>query len=82
MKKVILLVAMTASIAACTRDESASKLLEIQGHTDIEITGYEFFSCSEDDAFKTGFRAKTATGAAVKGTVCEGWFKGKTIRYD
>lgn len=83
MKKTILIVAMALSIAACgTRTESAEALLNQQGYTDVEITGYDMFSCSEDDNFKTGFVATAPNGDRVSGTVCEGLMKGKTIRFD
>ncbi|QXN67455.1 hypothetical protein [Stenotrophomonas phage BUCT608] len=58
----------------------AEEVLEANGYTDIELTGYAMFSCSDDDTFKTGFRAKSPAGQQVKGAVCSGWFKGATIR--
>lgn len=70
-------------MAACTQPEKSTRLLEAQGYTDVEITGYDVWACSEDDWYHTGFTAKTVTGQPVKGTVCAGFlFKGATIRYD
>lgn len=83
MKKTILIAAMALSVAACgTRSESAEQLLNQQGYTDVETTGYNMFSCSEDDNFKTGFTATAPNGERVSGTVCEGLWKGKTVRFD
>lgn len=70
-------------LSGCTRSEKARELLDANGYRDIEITGYNFFSCSEDDVFHTGFRATGPTGKTVEGTVCAGWFfKGATIRFE
>lgn len=81
MKK-LLLVIMVSFIIGCTNSNSATELLEKEGYTDIEMTGYSWFGCSEDDFYHTGFKAKK-NGKEITGTVCEGFlFKGKTIRYE
>lgn len=81
MKK-LLLVIMVSFIIGCTNSNSAIELLEKEGYTDIEITGYSWFECSKDDFYHTGFKAKK-NGKEIIGTVCEGLlFKGKTIRYE
>lgn len=70
-------------LTACTRPESATRVLEQNGFRNIEITGYTFFSCSEDDAIHTGFTAVSMAGMHVSGTVCEGIvFKNSTIRFE
>lgn len=69
-------------LCGCTRPEEASRVLENSGYRDIEITGYNYFSCSKDDVFRTGFLAISCNGAKVEGTVCSSWFKGATIRFD
>jgi hypothetical protein len=70
-------------LAACTQPDRATEVLEAQGYTDIRITGYDAFACSKDDAFHTGFVAKSPNGRTVKGVVCAGLvFKGATIRFD
>jgi hypothetical protein len=81
MKYLTILAALV--LVGCTQPDKAAQLLKAQGYTDIEITGFNFFSCSEDDAYHTGFTAKTVTGATVRGTVCAGmFFKGATIRFE
>lgn len=64
----------------CSRPDSANKVLHQNGYTDIEITGWKFFGCDGNDFFSTGFKAKSPIGFPVSGNVCEGWFKGATIR--
>ncbi|QYN80453.1 hypothetical protein [Kosakonia phage Kc304] len=82
MKKI--LIAMLAVLAVgCTDADNATRLLDANGFTDIEITGYSFFSCSEKDAQSTGFIATGPTGKQVKGAVCSGLiFKNSTIRFE
>lgn len=82
MKKLILL-CMCLFIISCTNSENAFKFLSNEGYTEIEMTGYKWFSCSNDDCFRTGFKARNMNGKVVEGTVCEGLvFKGKTLRFD
>lgn len=82
MKHIALLV-IVAGLAACTQPNNAQSLLESQGYTDVRITGYNWFGCSDDDTYHTGFEAKSPTGKPISGTVCAGLiFKGATIRFD
>lgn len=76
------LLALVLALTACTQPVDATRMLRSAGYTDIRITGYSFFACSEDDTFATGFEAKGPTGQQVKGTVCAGLLKGGTIRLD
>lgn len=79
---VVLLIIM-AVLSGCTDINHADKLLKANGFKNISYTGYDFFACSEDDFYHTGFIATTASGTPVKGTVCKGaFFKGATIRFD
>ena len=84
MKKLILMGAIFAlALSSCMTDEpNAKRLLESEGYTNIEFTGYNCFECSEDDWYSTGFEATNSNGNHVKGTVCAGMWKGKTIRFD
>jgi hypothetical protein len=81
MKKLILSMAV-AALCGCTAPDRSTSALKAAGYTDIELTGYSFFACSESDQFATGFRAKGPTGVKVEGTVCAGFLKGSTIRLD
>lgn len=83
MKTKLAFVAFLAlATSACTSPETAIRILEQNGYTNIQMTGYSFFACSEDDTFATGFQATSPTGQVVEGTVCSGLFKGATIRFN
>jgi len=71
-----------ALLIGCTNNKGAIEVLEAQGFKDIVFTGYEFFSCSKDDFYHTGFKAVSGFGHPVSGTVCEGFlFKDSTVRF-
>lgn len=57
-------------------------LLNSQGYTKVEITGYQWFACGEGDLFSTGFNAINSNNHSVSGTVCRGLFKSSTIRFN
>ena len=78
----IVIVITTGLLSGCTKPESAREILSSNGYTRIEITGYNYFSCGDSDTFKTGFTAISSNGTRVSGTVCSGWLKGSTIRFD
>ena len=70
------------TLSGCTNSSDAHRALENSGYTDVQITGYDFFACSGDDFFHTGFTAKNLNGVEVQGTVCSGLlFKNATIRF-
>lgn len=69
-------------LVGCTSAKDATKALTSAGFKDIEITGYDYLACSDDDTFRTGFKAVGPTGKHVEGAVCSGWFKGATIRFE
>jgi len=70
------------AFCGCSDSQGTKDLLRSQGYTDIVTTGYDWFSCGEDDTYATGFRAKSSNGSNVRGVVCSGLlFKGSTIRF-
>jgi hypothetical protein len=74
---------LVLALVGCTQPDKARELLNAQGYSDIQITGYNVWGCSDDDTYHTGFRAKSANGSVIEGTVCAGlFFKGATIRFD
>jgi len=81
MKKLILVCSLIA-LAACTKPEATERLLAREGYTDVKITGYSFFACSDSETFHTGFVARLPNGNMVSGTVCSGWLIGNNIRID
>ncbi len=83
---IALLIVMAAAflfiLSGCTKPEATKRILEREGYQEISITGYRWFSCSDDDFWQTGFVAKK-NGQIVRGTVCAGLlFKGSTVRFD
>ena len=82
MKHTIILLLASLVMAGCTQPEKATDVLGKAGYSNITITGYEVFGCSEDDNFHTGFTAIGPSGQPVNGVVCSGIMKGSTIRID
>ena len=85
LKKAIFAVSLCGLIliGGCTQPDGATRHLLDAGYTNVVITGYNWFACSEDDTSHTGFKATGPTGRQVSGTVCGGVFlKGATIRLD
>lgn len=81
MKRIIALCVLIA-LVGCTRVDSATKVLQDEGYSNVQITGYRYFGCSKDDHFHTGFKATGPTGRPVSGIVCQGILKGGTVRLD
>ena len=63
-----------------TDNAGAARTLEIQGFTPIRPNGYSLFGCSQDDLWRTEYIAKAPNGSTVRVVVCEGIFKGSTVR--
>jgi hypothetical protein len=85
MRKTILItlgIILLITATGCTNRKDAERALTAQGFKNITYTGYDFFGCSEDDFYHTGFKAKNTEGIPVSGTVCSGlFFKNATIRF-
>jgi hypothetical protein len=78
----ILICTLFMILAGCINSSDAVNALQDASFTDIKITGYNWFTCSKDDFYHTGFIAKNPQGRIVKGTVCSGFlFKNSTIRF-
>lgn len=74
------LVALALLVTGCVRQDESRRVLTQDGFTNIYITGWKPLSCG-DDFFSTGFIA-TKNGLETSGTVCSGFLKGYTIRFD
>jgi hypothetical protein len=89
MKTFILLIAgflLVLSLTSCTplASEPSEQLLSAQGYSDVKIgtwTPLVMLKCSEDDVLQTPFTAVSPAGVEVSGVVCQGLFKGATIRF-
>jgi hypothetical protein len=80
--KSLLLATFLLLLSGCTDPNKAAEALKNLGLGPITVGGYDLFACSEDDFFHTHFTAKRPDGKIVSGTVCAGWFKGQTVRFD
>ena len=69
-------------LAGCTNVDKTVEILTQAGYKNIQTTGYSCFACGKDDTFSTGFVATSPNGTQVKGTVCGGFMKGYTIRFN
>lgn len=78
--KFIVIATITMLISSCSDPENAERVLQSNGYTNIEITGWEPLMKSEDDMYSTGFRATSPSGQIVEGVVTGGMLKGNTIR--
>lgn len=78
---IISLILFSPLAVACTSEARAREVLDEQGFTDVEMTGYVWAACSDDDVTHTGFRATNPKGRKVEGVVCCGWLKSCTVRW-
>ncbi|WP_417219036.1 hypothetical protein [Achromobacter spanius] len=83
--KAILCIALVIGLTGCSDAQNAQRILRNSGYSEIQITGYQWFGCGKDDPVRTGFTAKSPSGAHVTGMVCQGWgwfSKGATVRFE
>jgi hypothetical protein len=66
---------------ACTAPDATVETLRRAGYNSVEVGGYAWFACGEDDMFATRFSATNGNGARVEGVVCCGAIKNCTIRW-
>lgn len=79
----IAVLACATILAGCgVNPSTATRALEAQGLTNVQIEGYSWLGCGKEDTFASNFSATGVNGAAVTGQVCQGLFKGTTVRYD
>ena len=79
--RILWLAFIAALMTGCTDPKKANEALDNLGFTEIEITGFEWWGCGQDDMFSTGFKAINPKGKHVQGTVCSGQLKGTTVRF-
>ena len=75
----LLLVGLLA--LGCEDDGRGFRALEASGFTDIQMKGYAWVGCGQDDAYSTHFAATNSAGKRVSGVVCCGSLKGCTVRF-
>lgn len=82
INKIEYLFILTICLFSCTNQNDAKNSLESMDFNNIEYTGYNFFACSNEDFYHTGFIATNQHGKKVIGTVCSGiFFKNSTVRF-
>ncbi len=82
IKKISMLILVLLAMSACTDEGNSKSALHKAGYSNIVITGWEPFTCGEDDTFSTGFKAKNPAGNTVEGVVCCGLLmKSCTVRF-
>ena len=69
-------------LSGCTAPDRAVQTLTDAGYSNIKIGEYAWLSCGKGDVYSTSLEATGITGRTVKGAVCNGFFKGATIRFD
>lgn len=57
----------------------ATRHLEDEGYTDIQITGRQYTGCG-NNLYRTAFVAKNSRGIKVHGLVCKGVFDAAVIK--
>lgn len=67
--------------AACTDEGKSREALDNLGFRDIQVGGYDAFTCGDDYTFSTHFTATNPNGKHVEGTVCCGWIKGCSVKF-
>lgn len=83
--KILALVLIALTLFSCTSNkdfEKGKKQLENQGYTDVVNTGHNYYCCSNDELYSTGFKAKDKNGDIVEGCFCLSILKGITIRFE
>jgi hypothetical protein len=73
-----------ASVWLPTRTNGAAttKILKDNHYTHIQLKGYGWFQCAQDDWSHTKFEATNPYGVSIQGVVCCGLlFKNCTVRY-
>lgn len=82
MKKLLVL-ALAVICFSCEKKNEARKALLDSGFHPIKVGGYGWADCSKDDVYRTRFTAYSQDSSrVVTGCVCQGFWKGKTIRLD
>lgn len=80
---VLIIILLFLILGACTNKKGATDALLDSSYHPIEVGGYGWFDCGEDDWYATRFKAYNQDSSRiVTGCVCQGLFKGKTIRLD
>jgi hypothetical protein len=81
MKKLICIAMVLTAACVGTDNDGSRRTLDAAGYSNIELTGYKWYGCGQDDSYHTAFSATNPAGKRVSGVVCCGMMKGCTIRF-
>lgn len=72
------------ALSGCGVPEAdAKRAIEAHGITNVEIGGYAFWGCSEDDKLRSKWTGIGSNGQPISGVICGGLlFKGYTVRFN
>jgi len=73
---------LALTLTGCASPDHAQQVLVDAGYSNVRTGGYSWLGCGKGDIYATNFEAVGPTGRPVKGTVCSGFFKGATIRFN
>jgi hypothetical protein len=80
--KYLLILITALTLCSCSSSNKAYHTLSSAGYTNIQTKGWAGpLWCGEEDVFSTKFTATNSNGQVVSGVVCNGFFKGGTIRF-
>jgi len=77
--KLILLI-LLLSLMSCVNADRMYEVIEQDGVESVEITGYAWTGCGEDDSIKQKFIG-IKNNKPVSGVICGGILKAYTVRY-
>lgn len=70
-------------IVGWTDPATATRALQEDNLTPVQVGGFAWLSCSRDDWYSTKFTAKNERGDIVRGVVCSGLlWKSTTVRFN
>lgn len=79
MKKIISIIALLFT-CSCVNSDRLYEIIENDGVTNVNLTGYAWTGCSKDDTISQKFTG-TKNNKSVNGVICGGWLKAYTVRY-
>ncbi len=80
--KLLIASVLALTLAGCASPDHAQQVLVDAGYSNVRTGGYSWLGCGKGGIYATDFEAVGPTGMPVKGTVCSGFFKGATIRFN
>ncbi len=77
----VVLMGLMIAVLGCEDADRARATLEDYGFTNINVGGYEPFTCGDDYTFSNEFEATNPQHRRVHGVVCCGYLKGCTVKF-